>query len=181
MAAMTQNLTVKPNLAFDGHPPTHTTPAFGTRLIISGSDTQRCPDGLVGVGINGRSGVWLDAVGLICGPPTKTLGRVEGVPPTPSSARSICDLAREARARNSPTAPALEARCRAAGAAGETPVQALGRVKGVPPTPSSARSICDRAREARARNSPTAPALEARCRAAGAAGETPPQAALTIT
>ncbi len=117
------------------------------------SDTQRCPAGLVAVGINGRSGVWLDAVGLICGEPeltprftgnsgnsentgttssalkterpvVKTLGRVKS-PPTPGTTpgppKSICDLAREARARNSPTAPALEERCRAAGAAGERP------------------------------------------------------------
>jgi hypothetical protein len=35
-------------------------------------------------------------------------------------------------------------------------------------------SICERARQARARNSPAAPGLEAQCRTAGAAGETPP-------
>jgi hypothetical protein len=42
-------------------------------------------------------------------------------------------------------------------------------------------SICARARDARARNSPTAPALEAQCRAAGAAGEITPTAGPTIT
>ena len=36
--------------------------------------------------------------------------------------RSICEAARSARARNSPAAPGLEAQCRAAGAAGEAPV-----------------------------------------------------------
>ena len=46
-------------------------------------------------------------------------------------------------------------------------VLALGRVK-LPPTGASPpRSICDAARDARARNSPAAPGLEARCRAAG--------------
>jgi hypothetical protein len=107
------------------------------------SDTQRCPAGLVAVGINGRSGSWLDAVGLMCGaptltpggsgnsentgttssalttkPPVKPIGRVK-LPPTgaptgpPRPPRPICDVAREARARNSPAAPGLEAKCRA--------------------------------------------------------------------
>jgi hypothetical protein len=85
-------------------------------------ETQHCPDGLIAVGINGRSGVWLDALGLICGappvapPPTiKAQGRVKldtsGTPPGP--ARPICELALEARARNSPAAPGLEAQCAA--------------------------------------------------------------------
>ncbi len=85
---------------------------------------QRCADyGLVAVGINGRSGVWLDAVGLICGSPTltpkaappepvKAIGRVK-LPPTGAPPRPICEVAREARARNSPAAPGLEAQCRA--------------------------------------------------------------------
>ena len=149
--------------------------------------TQRCPTSLVAVGINGRAGQWLDAVGLICGKPKLTpkpvvLGRVQPTSP-PGPPKSICARARDARARNSPTAPALEAQCRAAGAAGEKtppgPV-VLGRVQPTSP-PGPPMSICARARAARARNSPTASALEAQCRAAGAAGETVPTAAPTIT
>jgi hypothetical protein len=150
-----------------------------------GGELESCPPGLVAVGISGRAGQWLDALGLTCGPPKltpkKALGRVPTSSPGPPM--SICARARAARARNSPTAPALEAQCRAAGAAGEKtppgPV-VLGRV---PPTspPVPPMSICARARAARARNSPTAPALEAQCRAAGAAGETVPTAAPTIT
>ena len=146
-------------------------------IIVRNSGTQRCPAGLVAVGINGRSGIWLDAVGLICGEPklaprpadrpVKAIGRVK-VATTPGPPRAICDLAREARARNSPAAPGLEAQCRAAGAAGETPpVKVIGRVKVAPSTSTDAppRPICDVAREARARNSPAAPGLEERCRA----------------
>jgi hypothetical protein len=44
--------------------------------------------------------------------PAKTLGRRP--PATPSHPRSICEAARDARARNSPAAPDLEAQCRAA-------------------------------------------------------------------
>jgi hypothetical protein len=33
------------------------------REFLSSEATQRCPTSLVAVGINGRSGVWLDAVG----------------------------------------------------------------------------------------------------------------------
>jgi hypothetical protein len=88
----------------------------------------RCPAGQVAVGIHGRSGIWLDALGLICGEPrvipkpqvpedknaVKAMGRVRLPPGTaPAAPRPICDAAREARARNSPAAPGLDARCRA--------------------------------------------------------------------
>jgi len=43
-----------------------------------GHGDQRCPAGLVAVGISGRSGTWLDAVGLICGVPRLT--RKPGTP-----------------------------------------------------------------------------------------------------
>jgi hypothetical protein len=64
-----------------------------------------------------------------------------------SAPRAICDLARQARARNSPAAPGLEAKCLAAGAAGEkAPIRAQGRVKVEPPN---------------APNAPNAPNVEA--------------------
>jgi hypothetical protein len=193
VAASTQTPGESPTAEYNGPPFTK----GKSGLLGIGSDppayaggAQRCRAGSVAVGINGRSGVWLDAVGLICGVPTltpkaarepgpvKALGRVEGGAPT-GPPISICESARRARARNSPAAPGLEAQCRAAGAAGEippkAPVKALGRVE-VPPgtTPNPPISICESARRARARNSPAAPGLEAQCRAAGAAGETPP-------
>jgi len=37
---------------------------FSTGIVF---EMQRCPGGLVPVGIHGRSGIWLDSVGLICG------------------------------------------------------------------------------------------------------------------
>jgi len=46
--------------------------------------------------------------------PSKAIGRAPA-PSAPAPARPICDVAREARARNSPAAPGLEAQCRAAG------------------------------------------------------------------
>jgi hypothetical protein len=99
-----------------------------TDTVKTRSADQHCPAGLIAVGISGRAGKWLDAVGLICGAPkvvlpplvvampetgVKAQGRVklEGVPPGP--ARPICDLAQAARARNSPAAPGLEAKCAA--------------------------------------------------------------------
>ncbi len=106
---------------------------FGTNPS-STQGTERCPAGLVAVGINGRSGKWLDAVGLICGEPkltpraappppeapprpaVKAIGRVK-VPTTPgttpSPPRPICDMARDARARNNAAASGLEEKCRA--------------------------------------------------------------------
>jgi hypothetical protein len=122
------------------------------------------------VGITGRSGVWLDGFGLICGAsPLATatgisIGRrgANGAAP-PRPARSICEAAREARARNSPVAPDLEAQCEA----GKVKVQSIGRVGGTSSAPRPQRSICDAAVDARARNSPAAPNLEAQCQAAG--------------
>ena len=200
-AVVTQNPRQIPDATFDGRKADLSAKAdvFGTATPYHGYDgRQHCPDEFAPVGINGRAGALLDAVGLICGAlkltpkppppppkpepePVKALGRVK-LPPgtTPGPSLSICEYAREARTRNSPAAPGLEEKCRAAGAAGEippkAPVKAIGRVK-VPPgtTPTGPPvSICEYAREARARNSPAAPGLEAKCRAAGAAGETPP-------
>jgi len=126
---------------------------------------QVCPAGQVAVGLHGRSGKWLDSMGLICGAPrldtsVKSLGRV--VPSAnPGPAIPVCDAARSARARNSPAAPSLEAQCNAS----KHPAVALGRVA---PSPSSAPiPVCDAAQSARARNSPAAASLEAQCRSIG--------------
>ena len=184
VAATIQTLSEFPAAVFDG--PEEERGGALAPFPVRDEATQRCPTSLVAVGISGRSGKWLDEVGLICGPPKLTpkpvvLGRVQPTSP-PGPPKSICARARDARARNSPTAPALEAQCRAAGAAGEkTPGSiALGRVQPTSP-PGPPVSICARARDARARNSPAAAALEAQCRAAGAAGETTPTAGPTIT
>jgi len=178
-AATNQQLPTYPTVVFDGpqigfEPSALFAPGY---LIPLGFNQQSCPAGLVAVGINGRSGIWLDAVGLICGAlrldsskaPVKALGRVATLS-TPGPPRPICDVAREARARNSPAAPGLEAQCVASKA--PVPVKALGRVA-TSSTPGPPLPICDAAQAARARNSPAAPGLEAQCRAAGG----PPAAA----
>jgi hypothetical protein len=129
---------------------------------------QDCPAGQVAVGVNGRSGRFLDALGMICGAPRrdtsgKALGRVQST--TPAVAMSLCDRAKDARARNSPAAPMLEAQCEASKHPAGPPV-ALGRT-GTPNPNAGSVPICDQAQDARARNSPVAPQLEARCRAIG--------------
>ena len=133
------------------------------------SDTQRCPPGQAAVGVHGRSGIWLDAIGLICATPrltVKSIGRIgTGTPAPPRPPGwTICDAARDARSRNSPAATTLETQC----AASKTHVQSLGRVgTGTPPPRPPGWTICDGARSARARNSPAAPNLEAQCLASG--------------
>ncbi len=130
--------------------------------------SQQCPVGQVAVGMHGRSGIWVDAIGLICGAPLepgKTLGRVKtSTPSSPHpSGWTICDSARDARARNSPKAPDLEAMC------ASLPAKTLGRVNTGKPSPPHPPgwTICDSARDARSRNSPKASDLEAMCRASG--------------
>jgi hypothetical protein len=130
---------------------------------------QICPPGLLPVGISGRSGKWLDAFGLICGASplngstVKSIGRVNTGSDSQRPARTICEAARDARARNSPAAANLEAQC----AASKTPVTSIGRVNTDASAPRPQRSICDAAVDARARNSPAAANLEAQCQAAG--------------
>jgi hypothetical protein len=158
---------------------------------------QFCPPGRVAVGLRGRSGIWLDGMGLVCGEPTTylTLGRVNTGSAPSGPPMSLCDRARDALARNSPAAPNLVEQCRKS----QPAVKSLGRVghqvglprasatvqeepavySGSPTIPAAAAEviphsaisadppICAAARSARARNSPATPNLEAQCRAAG--------------
>jgi hypothetical protein len=171
-----QPLTTHPTAVFDGPRIVHTDPGplTGYDPVFVNWDQESCPKGLVPVGINGRSGVWLDAVGLICGampfdpskipPVVSSIGRVGGKPSAPRPPMTLCERARDARARNSPAAANLEAQCQA----GRPVVSSLGR--DIPSTPRPAgppRSICAAAADARSRNSPAAPNLEAQCRATG--------------
>jgi hypothetical protein len=81
---------------------------------------ENCPPNTVAVGIAGRSGIWVDAVGLMCGDsplkptgngPVHSIGRIS--PSSTLPAKPICEAARDARARNSPVAAQLEAQCAA--------------------------------------------------------------------
>lgn len=123
IASTTQTPHDVPDVSFDGSGGRTTVNLSGGRYSGEVKDTQRCLLGRVAVGINGRSGVWLDAVGLICAEPkltarpdnrpvVKGVGRTQTGAPT-GPPESICDRAREARARNSPAAPGLEEQCRA--------------------------------------------------------------------
>ena len=49
-----------PTVAYDG-------PEIGGQRSRFFWASQRCPAGLVAVGIHGKSGIWLDSVGFICG------------------------------------------------------------------------------------------------------------------
>jgi len=165
LAAATQQPSEFPSAVFDAPPAEDRPGLLANDPVVEGEGTQRCPAGLVAVGANGRSGVWVDALGLICGeakltpkpPGPIALGRVQSTTPQ-GPPMSICDRARDARARNSPAAPSLEAQCRAATA---KPPVALGRVQSTSKGPSM--SICERAQDARSRNSPATPSLDAQC------------------
>jgi len=85
-------------------------------------------------------------------------GRIK-LPGSAPSTLTKCEAAKQARARNSPAAPGLEAQCRDEGA-----VKPVGRIK--QPDGTTTRSTltkCEAAKQARARNSPAAPGLEAQC------------------
>jgi len=148
-------VTPNPTVVFDGP----RVRAGGGGLLAglapdpSSSQAETCPQGLIPVGINGRSGIWLDAVGLICGAlpcdgtkygePVRSIGRV-GNTSAPRRTGSICDAARDARARNSPAAANLEAQCTAnPPPPSSPPVTSIGKVatKPTPPAPLSADDL----------------------------------------
>ncbi len=75
VAATTQTPSQFPAAVFDGSRVEVNEPGIDFTDSYTGGrgfSNQYCPAGLVAVGISGRSGIWLDAVGLICGPPTLT-------------------------------------------------------------------------------------------------------------
>ncbi len=123
-----------------------------TDTVKSGLSEQRCPAGQIGVGVNGRAGVWLDSVGLICGSPSVISPPIVAAPP-PITAPPSSDFKASASVRLTTT------------------VKAQRRVKlGGGATAGPSRSVCDLAAQARARNSPAAPGLEAKCAEQNALG-----------
>ena len=178
VAAPNQPMTQYPSAEFNGPPQGGTGYSFSS----AGWSTQNCPRGLVPVGINGRSGIWVDGFGLICGAlhlypskqPVQSIGRVNGSSSTPKGPpKSICEAAQDARARNSPAAPDLEKQCEAS----KPVITSIGRVDTGSRSPPPQRSICDSAVDARSRNSPAAANLEAQCKAAGGIFKMSPSAA----
>lgn len=93
----------------------------GATVPTDFEEQQRCPPGLVAVGIDGRAhDRWVHAIGLICGAAqpeddnaVRANARVKLAPNTGALPRPICDLAKDARARNSPAATGLENQCQA--------------------------------------------------------------------
>lgn len=96
----------------------------GQTVPMTDEQQQRCPPGLVAVGLVGRAGLYVDAVGLICGaalpppPPedpnaVRPAARVKLPGTSGATSLSICEAARLARARNSSATAGLEAQCRA--------------------------------------------------------------------
>jgi len=82
-AAGTRQPSEFPSVTFDGPPANKTMGSFSGG---PGSETQHCPVGYLAVGINGRSGLWLDSVGLICGNPRFT--------PNPNPSTGVSSLGR---------------------------------------------------------------------------------------
>lgn len=134
LAVNDQVPAANPSAIFDapGYTPSRGTFGLGGgRTAGVRTGTQRCPAGQVAIGVHGRYGVWLDAMGLICDAPRLTkpplaLGRVmvggRNSKPRPPPKRvgdepMMCARARDARARKSPTAARLEVECQASLAA----------------------------------------------------------------
>ena len=144
----------------------------GARATGSRGD-QQCPIGQVAVGVHGRSGIWLDAIGLICGQPQVIHAHV---PPPPK--KSLAEQRTTTSiAQSSKTAAASvggsQSTTQASRSAGYGIVSAAQDATPVAPAPDASTppphrwTICDAARAARARNSPAAPNLEAQCLASG--------------
>lgn len=160
--AVNQAPTANPSVVFDG-PPAHYSDAIiaqtGNSVQYRGSALpQTCPEDLVAVGINGRSGMWLDAVGLICGalPPAAR-------PPAPlnivpgNAGKPPVSLGKAKRTQPPIAAPIASHAAIDAALAGQTE----------PP-------ICAAARSAKEHKSPAAPGLERQCAAVRAKAERQP-------
>ena len=186
VAVPNQPMTPNPTAAFDGREIRMSDGSIVhvKQFVTLFEGVQTCAPGLVPVGITGRSGKWLDAFGLICGalrldasklppPPVKSIGRVNRGSTPQGPLRSLCEAARDARARNSPAAANLEAQC---SALPKEPVKSIGRVNTGTAPANPNRSLCEAARDARARNSPAAANLETQCRAAGGSPDAPSDA-----
>jgi ribosome modulation factor len=119
-----QNVSAEPSAIYEAPEYERSRSILGEgRVGISGhveAEKEACPPGQVAVGIHGRSGIWVDAVGLICAVPRlvpdnaiKSIGRVNRGSVPLRAPGSICQSAQEARARNSPVAARLDAACQA--------------------------------------------------------------------
>lgn len=130
LAVADQTPSDQPSNVFDAPKATPSAGPLGLSVNYPQSTTgsERCPADQVAVGMHGRAGVWLDAMGLICDAPhlpplppkpPVALGRVQGTPAPPPQRMGdeppICAQARSARARNSPVASSLQKECQAAG------------------------------------------------------------------
>lgn len=107
---------------------------IGSQDLSIQTGSQRCPDGQVATGLHGRTGVWVDAIGLICDVPRLThytaLGRVQSTSPS-GPPRPICDVARDARAQFTRSAcTGSPMRSLAAYAAAATSAQSAGSNEG---------------------------------------------------
>lgn len=168
LIAVNQKLTENPTVVFDGpQAQYHDAPILqsGNRVTRYGMDRpQTCPPDTVAVGINGRSGIWLDAVGLICGAlpsaaqPTPPVNSVPG-----NAGKPAVSLGRRKTTQPNYAAPVANR------AATDTVLMAKTHTESDPP-------ICASARSAREAKSPAAPGLERQCAAARAkaAAATPP-------
>jgi hypothetical protein len=150
VAATTQSPSQYPAAVFDG-PVAHGSGAFG-RSVKTGQGTQYCPAGLVAVGVSGRSGLALDAAGLICGAPP-AMPEAQAPPAT----KPPISLGRS----KSVAKPITMVREAGSGTSIAAAAAAQQAQPGDPP-------ICTSARSARAHNSPAAPGLEKQCAAARA-------------
>ena len=102
------------SVAYDGPPYGGGTGILTTFHPEPEHESQACPGGLAGAGIVGRSGIWLDALGLICDelPPVAA--------PLPAPQRPV--VRAQARVKPLPDISALHARGVAIALANEDPV-----------------------------------------------------------
>ena len=125
------------------------------------SGSQRCPGDQIAVGVHGRYGVWLDAMGLICDVPV--------LPKPPVALGKVKKPIALGRVKTSHKEAMIDPVSSILPVQAGHPDRAIDAVRNVPTVPSTRVDppICASARQARARNSPATASLEAQCRAAG--------------
>jgi hypothetical protein len=144
-AAVNRPLATYPTVVFDGREIRRVNggPFSGDTPVLMYEQLQSCPPYLFAVGINGRSGIWLDSVGLICGaarvePILAPDGAITNLGPKKKKQLTACEAVREGHANNRPVPDWIQKQCIESTAVVKQAEGSAPATAGKPPGPTAA-------------------------------------------